>query len=226
MSRMNNLVGLVKGRLTVQSYAGNNKRGRAKWLCRCSCGNTKIVLGDHLTRREKAVLSCGCLQQENRTKHGAYLPDADIKYHIKFSLWQSLKDRARRRGYESDLELDNMPNVPDLCPVFKTPFLLYRRKESGHGKGKGNNRHDNSPTIDRVDSNLPYTKKYASNLVVISWRANKLKSDATLVELEQVVDYMRHRVALKNERESSLIDSKPSTISVGNEAEAKSTVND
>jgi hypothetical protein len=219
MSQMRNLLGFTRGRLTVKSYAGNNNKGRAKWLCQCNCGKTKVILGDHLTRRRDSVLSCGCLQQENRTKHGAYLPNADIKYHIRFSLWQSLKDRARRRGYESDLEVGDMPEIPDVCPVFKTPLLLYRRQGvSGLGKGKGNNRHDNSPTIDRFNSNLPYMKKYATNLCVISWRANRLKSDATLEDLTLLVEYVRHRVAPR-ERESSLIDSKPSTISAGNEAE-------
>jgi hypothetical protein len=211
MTQVNNLIGETFGRLTVVSRSDNNHKGRAKWLCLCSCGTEKVILGDHLTRRDgKGVLSCGCLQQENRTKHGAYLPNADIRYHIKHTLLQALRDRARRRGYQSDLELGDMP---------ETPLQLYRKWDTGLGKGKGRNRHDTSPTIDRIKSNLPYLKKYKDNLFVISWRANKLKSDGALSEFEGIVDYMRNR-GVVNQRESSLMDSKPIISSGGNEAQA------
>ena len=218
MSQINTLVGRTVGRLTIVRYAKSNNRGRAMWVCLCSCGKEKIILGDYLTRKTNQVLSCGCLQRENRIKHGAYLPTADVKFHIKFSLLQSLKDRARRHGYQSDLEIDDMPEIPDSCPVLGMPFNLYRKWSTGKGKGKGRNRHDDSPTIDRLNSNLPYLKKYKDNLSVISWRANKIKSDASFRELELIVEFMRHRATLL-ECESSLIDSKPIDKTAGNEAE-------
>jgi hypothetical protein len=112
-----------------------------------------------------------------------------------------------------------MPEIPDSCPVLGTPLQLYRKWDTGLGKGKGRNRHDTSPTIDRIKSNLPYLKKYKDNLFVISWRANKLKSDGALSEFEGIVDYMRNR-GVVNQRESSLMDSKPIISSGGNEAQA------
>lgn len=227
MSRTNDLTGKTMGRLTVLRREGSNNRGRALWQCRCSCGTEKVILGDYLLRRDgKGVLSCGCLQQENRTKHGAYLPNADIQFHIRHTLLQALKDRSRRRGYESDLEITDIPMIPDKCPVLGTPLQIYRKWSTGAGKGKGRNRHNDSPTIDRVNSNLPYLKKYKNNLSVISWRANKLKSDGTLSEFECVVEYMRNRGTL-NGCESSLIDSKPINDVGGNEAQAEvCSVND
>ncbi len=231
MSKINSLVGNTFGRLTVISYAESNERGRAMWNCKCSCGNQKIILGDHLLRRdEKGTTSCGCFQRESRTKHGAYLPSADIQFHIRFTLLQSLRDRARRRKYESDLEIEDIPEIPSVCPVLKIPLRLRRKENNGNnenkGVGKGRARSDNSPTIDRLNYNLPYLKKYKDNLFVISWRANKLKSDASLTELEAITEYVRYGVA-HCERESSLIDSKPIISSAGNEAEAEpSTVND
>ena len=144
-----------------------------------------------MTRRDgKGVLSCGCLQRENRIKHGAYSSDSDIDYHIKYSLLQAIKDRSKRKGYESDLELDDMPSIPVLCPVLEVP-LHKHRNQHGKGKGRGQNRRDDSPSIDRLNSNLPYLKKYKDNLFVISWRANKLKSNASIKELEMIVKYMR-----------------------------------
>lgn len=58
---MNNLVNLVGqrfGKLTVlERSASNSKSGNAKWLCKCDCGNTAIVIGSKL--RNCHTTSCG-----------------------------------------------------------------------------------------------------------------------------------------------------------------------
>ena len=53
------LSGKVFGKLTVVSFAGSDKRGNAKWLCKCECGNEKTVLGVSLTVGN--TKSCGCI---------------------------------------------------------------------------------------------------------------------------------------------------------------------
>lgn len=65
------LTGQVFGRLTVikqaDEYIAPNGQKRARWICRCSCGNPeqKIVYGDNLIKGKSK--SCGCLCIE-RTK--------------------------------------------------------------------------------------------------------------------------------------------------------------
>lgn len=54
--------GNTYGRLSVISMAGKDKRGQCQWLCRCSCGNEKVVSGDKL--RQGFTRSCGCLRRE------------------------------------------------------------------------------------------------------------------------------------------------------------------
>jgi hypothetical protein len=54
---------------------------------------------------------------------------------------------------------------------------------------------DNSPSLDRIDTSKGYVK---GNVWVISWRANKLKSDATLAELESIVLALRNRLQGEN----------------------------
>lgn len=56
-----NEVGNTYGQLTVISRAENTKDGRARWHCRCSCGNELDVLGKSL--RNGNTKSCGCLQR-------------------------------------------------------------------------------------------------------------------------------------------------------------------
>ena len=68
--------------------------------------------------------------------------------------------------------------LPIHCPMLGIP-LDYTREIS---------RSDNSPSIDRIDSNLGYTP---DNVHVISWRANRIKNDSTPDELTAIADYMR-----------------------------------
>lgn len=51
-----NLSGRKFGFLTVISFAGY--KGRAKWICRCQCGNRKEIGGHDLERGH--IVSCGC----------------------------------------------------------------------------------------------------------------------------------------------------------------------
>lgn len=71
-----NMTGMSFGRLTVIERAENDKLGNAKWLCKCDCGKTTVVLGRSL--REGKTRSCGCMLSEASkermtkllTKHG------------------------------------------------------------------------------------------------------------------------------------------------------------
>ncbi|MBQ2176332.1 MAG: hypothetical protein II453_15150 [Alphaproteobacteria bacterium] len=62
MAKLINEIGNTYGYLTVIDRAENDKEGRARWLCKCKCGNEVIVLGKHL--RAGNTRSCGCYQKE------------------------------------------------------------------------------------------------------------------------------------------------------------------
>lgn len=66
--------------------------------------------------------------------------------------------------------------VPDRCPVLGIPIVI------------GGNRWYDSPSVDRVDNTKGYVK---GNVQIISGRANTLKKDATLAELEALVAYVK-----------------------------------
>ncbi len=51
------LTGKTFGILRVVSQSGVDKFGHSKWLCECSCGVTKVILGDNLKRGMSS--SCG-----------------------------------------------------------------------------------------------------------------------------------------------------------------------
>lgn len=74
MSTFIDLVGYPPfGLLTVLSRAANDANGRVRWLCQCTCGNTKVIAAQSLVRG--LTTSCGCWMREcslkRSTKHGA-----------------------------------------------------------------------------------------------------------------------------------------------------------
>ena len=59
------LSGQVFGRLKVISFSGI-KNTRARWWCKCSCGNVLDCDGAHL--RAGDIRSCGCLNKERASQ--------------------------------------------------------------------------------------------------------------------------------------------------------------
>ena len=66
-----NEIGNQYGRLEVIAFA-DARYGKARWLCRCDCGNETIVTGKYL--RTGHTRSCGCLRcdvmSNNMRTHG------------------------------------------------------------------------------------------------------------------------------------------------------------
>lgn len=59
------MIGKRFGRLFVLELDHINHNG-AYFLCKCDCGNTKVVLGSNL--RQGLTTSCGCRKYERRTE--------------------------------------------------------------------------------------------------------------------------------------------------------------
>lgn len=62
MGIFKNRVGDRYGRLLVVSHSGKDKRNKHLWLCKCDCGNEKIIVSDNLSSGKSN--SCGCLKSE------------------------------------------------------------------------------------------------------------------------------------------------------------------
>lgn len=89
----------------------------------------------------------------------------------KFKLKQN---NASRLGIEFNIIYDNL-EFPLVCPVLGIP-LDYTK----------NSKRDNRPTFDRIDPSLGYVE---DNVHIISMRANRIKNDATVRELQLVYKY-------------------------------------
>jgi hypothetical protein len=92
------------------------------------------------------------------------------------------KSRALAKGLEHTITLEDI-KIPDTCPLLGIPI------KDNTGNGRGNCR--DSPSLDRLDSSKGYTP---DNVWVISNRANEIKSNATLEELEAIATRFRAKI--------------------------------
>lgn len=83
------------------------------------------------------------------------------------------KGRAKKRNIPFNLTIEDII-IPDLCPVLDVKL----DKSSDHTE------RDTSPSLDRIVPSLGYVK---GNVRVISHRANMLKNNATVEEMELVL---------------------------------------
>lgn len=81
----------------------------------------------------------------------------------------SCKRRALEKSLPFDIELSDL-EVPHICPILHIPIRI-----SSTGRLC-----DNSPSVDRIIPEMGYTK---GNVQMISNKANRMKTDATPLEL-------------------------------------------
>lgn len=149
-------------------------RRRVFWRCQCDCGNKVILDGSSLRGQSR---SCGCGRSVSHFIHGRG-GSVGGKRDQQYSMWVNAKQRARLRGLEFNLDLFDI-EVPSHCPVLG---IELRRGAPHRGPS------DNSPTLDRINLDRGYVR---GNIKVISFRANRLKSNGTIDEIENVLAYMK-----------------------------------
>ena len=97
---------------------------------------------------------------------------ADPRIHM----LSAAKRRAKQKGIEFSITSDNIV-IPELCPILGVRIEVNDRRWQ-----------DSSPTIDRIDATAGYI---IGNVHVICARANRIKNDATVDELELIASYLR-----------------------------------
>lgn len=119
--------------------------------------------------------------KEYRAKNKSQLSESKkiyYKTHWSSRILYYIKLRAKEKGIPFDITSDDLC-VPEVCPVLGITLQV------------GSANIDSSPSVDRIVPELGYVK---GNVVVISHRANRIKGDASLAELEQLVTWLRSLV--------------------------------
>ncbi len=143
MGKYIDLTGQKFGKLTAIKDVGRNKSHKVLWLCKCECGNDKIINASSL--RNGYTLSCGCLQKERaregKTTHGMegtriYRIWKDIKIRCLYPKAINYKWYGGRGIKICDKWLKFEGFYEDMGPTYKEGL-----------------------TIDRIDSNKDYCKE-------------------------------------------------------------------
>ena len=148
-------------------------------------GNKWKGYGDDWPEGHRLCLKCGviklfsefhrhaaCKEGYNTTCKSCRKPSSKEGYErstLVSRIWYRAKGRAKRRGLEFNLDIDDI-RIPKYCPVLKKELKVNTKY---------------SPSIDRIDPLKGYTR---DNIRIISNRANVLKSNATIEELRSVLE--------------------------------------
>lgn len=102
-----------------------------------------------------------------------------VSEHPERALLWAATQRANKKGIECSISINDII-IPTHCPILGIP--LFRSKKYMC---------PNSPSLDRIDNTKGYSP---GNIIVISWRANALKKDASLEEIEKVYNFMKNNL--------------------------------
>jgi hypothetical protein len=147
---------------------------------KCNATNPRGAFSDGLTY--------DCRECRNRTRrewvktHRESERAASRKYHKanpEFSLWAQAKARAKKRNTSFTITKEDII-IPEFCPVLGIPLFKIGKKVG-----------PNSPSLDCIIPELGYVP---GNIVVMSFKANTMKSNASFEEIEQLYLYMKSTV--------------------------------
>lgn len=146
----------------------NTKRNKTYQPIRCRiCLNKKAIENRKIRRTNNP--------NKYHEQQRKYTKQNRIR-HADRHLFRSAKKRAKEKEIEFNIKLNNII-IPDICPVFGIKIKLNNNKQS-----------DDSPSLDRIDVNKGYIK---GNVAVISARANRIKNNSSITELEKIIQYMK-----------------------------------
>lgn len=99
------------------------------------------------------------------------------KTDLKLYVFRKAKYRAKQSGIEFTITINDF-ELPPKCPVFGTDWEFGSRHPV-----------DNSISMDRINSNLGYIP---GNVIIISAKANRIKNNASIEELEILINWLRN----------------------------------
>lgn len=129
-----------------------------------------------LRRAERRNNVEGLREREKQTDLNRIITNEDAykKYMIR-----SAKRRALLKGIPFDIDYTDI-HIPEYCPLLGIKLNKHI--------GEGGRIFDDSPSLDKIVPELGYIK---GNVWVISDRANRIKSNASLEELQLIVNNLK-----------------------------------
>jgi hypothetical protein len=149
------------GKLEVVSLSSERRHGQIMWLCKCDCGNLKLVNSSNLAKPGGGTKSCGCSRHRpahNRTNCG----------ELGGQYWSTVKGGARERGIEIRITIQQAweayAKQGGRCALSGVELLM---------SPKWSERSSQTASLDRIDSSRPYE---LDNIQWVHKDINKMKN--------------------------------------------------
>ena len=172
--------GAVFNRLTVIRLSHQDKKWRRFYLCRCECGEEKIIHGASMVSGN--TKSCGCLKRDRYTKRAEEVQKT--KAGAKTAIYLGYKRHARDRGYSFEITKDELIELSSMKCFYcgAGPSNIKTTKNDVIGlKYNG---------IDRVDNSKGYS---INNCVPCCKICNVAKATLTIVKFKAWVEAVSSR---------------------------------
>lgn len=177
-------VGQKFGRLTIIREERIPKNGSSNVIaiCECECGETKR--SDRYGIVSGKTISCGCFRKEvtvafNKTKKK---PPGELKCDDRrYGMFHNAKSRANKKGLPFTIKIEDII-IPEVCPLLNIPLV-----------STSDCNDPRNPSLDQIVPGKGYTP---DNIQVISYRANALKWNASVEELEILIKNLKIHSAL------------------------------
>lgn len=114
--RKKDLLGKRFGKLVVIAPA-KSENGKTRWLCKCDCGNEKIIITQVLGKNTN---SCGCLQQQNRK-------EIHITHNMTGTRIYNIYRGIKQRCYNTNNQRYNYYGARGIkmCDEWKNDFMVF-----------------------------------------------------------------------------------------------------
>ena len=141
MGKFEDLTGKTFNRLTVIKRAEIEKK-EVYYLCKCTCGNEKIIRGKDL--KYNKIKSCGCLKKEKTTERNT---KHSLRHTRIYRIWLLMQNRCFNSKYH--LFKNYGGRGITICKEWKNDFVKFYNWSMANG-------YKDDLTIDRINVNGNY----------------------------------------------------------------------
>lgn len=162
----------AKDQLRVKAREAREQKPRYCVVCH------KDITG--ITNYQATLCSVLCRSRRDVLRNPIRIKEYAVKWrqnNREKHLLKGIQHRAKKRGLDFNLTLSDI-KIPEYCPVLG---IKITNDYSGA--------HNSAPSVDRIDNSRGYT---TDNIRIISLKANRLKSDATISDVRALLAYMEN----------------------------------
>lgn len=172
------MIGARNERLEViDVFFKEDKRGKKVkyFLCKCDCGNEKLVRSDGIT--SKRIKSCGCLAKELASQKAKEMGLNNKKHGMSrsriYKIWDNMRERCNNPNHTRYEEYGGRGITYD--PKWDSFSNFYEDMKEGYS---------DDLTIERIDVNDNYYKENCTWLTMTDRQANKQNTDFLILNGE------------------------------------------